>query len=319
MQFLFFLVRCSIFLIISMGASNAQTYPTQPIRLIVPFAPGGIYDYIGRLIAPNLSAQLGQQVIIDNRAGGGGVIAMQLAANAQPDGYTLLLTDPSLINNTYLHTPPPYNLKDFSPVTIITTASLVLVVNSKVPANSVTELLTLAKSGKLNYGSAGIGSGPHMAAELFKLQTKADITHIPFKGVGPAVTSLVSGDIQLLFGSMAGTSGFIKEGQLRGLATTGEGRAKAMPDLPTLSEAGYPGAEINLWAGIFVPSGTSKTIITKLNLALQKVLLDPVVRLGLEKASIEPLGLTPENASIFIAKENDKWGRVIKVAGIKAE
>ncbi len=297
----------------------AQTYPTRPIRLLVPFAPGGIFDYIGRLVTPRLSETLGQSVVVDNRAGGGGVIAMQLAGKATPDGHTILLADPSLVNNLHLHAEAPYALKDLAPVTILTTASLVLAVNSKVPAQSVQELIELARTGKLNYGSAGVGSTPHMAAELFKGLTKADMTHVPFKGVGPAVTALVAGQVQVLFGSVAGTASFIKDGRLRGLATTGEKRSAALPELRTLAEAGYPGSEVLVWGGIFVPTGTPKPIITQLNAEFRKLLLDPEVKAGLEKVSIEPLGTSPEAAAAFVRREYEKWGKVIKAAGIRAE
>lgn len=301
------------------GTCGAQTYPARAIRLIVPFAPGGIYDYIGRLVTPKLSESLGQNVIVDNRSGGGGVIAMQLASKATPDGYTVLLADPSLVINVHLHTIAPYNLKDLAPVTILTTASLVLVVNSKVPAHSVKELIDVARTTNLNYGSAGVGSAPHMAAELFRARTKADFTHVPFKGVGPAVGAVVAGEVQMLFGSLAGTAAFIKDGRLRGLATTGEKRAKAMPDLRTLAEAGYPGAEVVLWAGIFAPAITPNPVITRLNAEFRKVLLEAEVKSGLDKAAIEALGTSPEQAAAFVNREYEKWGKVIKAAGIKAD
>ena len=301
------------------GVYAAQTYPERPVRLIVPFVPGGIYDYIGRLAAPKLSESLGQSVIVDNRAGGGGVIAMQLASTSTPDGYTVLLADPSLVINLHLHKDTLYALKDLAPVTVLTTASLVLAVNAKVPAQSVKELLELAKTTNLSYGSAGVGSTPHMAGELFKVRTKARILHIPFKGVGPAVTAVVAGQVQMVFGSLAGTDSFIKDGRLRGLATTGEKRARAMPDLPTLGEAGYANSEVFVWGGIFVRAGTPKPIVTRLNAEFRKVLLDPGVKSGLDKVAIEPLGTTPEEAAIFVNKEYEKWGRIIKEAGIKAE
>ena len=301
------------------GTCAAQAYPERPVRLIVPFAPGGIFDYIGRLATPKLTEALGQTVIVDNRAGGGGVIAMQLASTSTPDGYTVLLADPSLVINLHLHKESPYALKDLAPVTIFTAASLVLAVNSKVPAKSVQELVDLAKTSSLSYGSAGIGSTPHMAGELFNARTKSTLLHVPFKGVGPAVTAVVAGQVQLLFGSVAGTEAFIKDGRLRGLATTGEKRARAMPDLPTLAEAGYPGSEVIVWGGIFVRAGTPKPVVTRLNTEFRKVLVDPGVKSGLDKVAIEPLGTTPEGAADFVAKEYEKWGRIIKAAGIKAE
>lgn len=301
------------------GTCAAQTYPERPVRLIVPFAPGGIFDYIGRLATPKLSESMGQSVIVDNRAGGGGVIAMQLAGTSTPDGYTVLLADPSLVINLHLHQNPTYALKDLAPITVFTAASLVLAVNAKVPAQSVKELIELSKTASLSYGSAGIGSTPHMAGELFKARTKANLLHVPFKGVGPAVTAVVAGQVQLLFGSLAGTENFIKDGRLRGLATTGEKRAKAMPDLPTLTEAGYPGSEVIVWGGIFVRAGTPKPIVARLNSEFRKVLLDPGVKSGLDKVAIEPQGTTPEEAGAFVSREYEKWGRIIREAGIRAE
>lgn len=301
------------------GAVAAQEYPARPVRLIVPFAPGGIFDFIGRLVTPKLSEGLGQTVVVDNRAGGGGVIAMQLASKASPDGYTVLLADPSLVINLHLQPDAPYALKDLAPVTGLTTASLVLAVNAKVPAKTVKELIELSGKTSLNYGSAGVGSTPHMAGELFKFRTKADIAHVPFKGVGPAVTAVVANQVQMVFGSLAGTDGFIKDGRLRGLATTGEKRAKAMPDLPTLAEAGVPGAETAVWGAILVPAATPKPIINRLHAEFRKALADPDVRNSLDKAAIEPLGTSPAEAAAFINKEYEKWGRVIKAAGIKPE
>lgn len=301
------------------GTVVAQSFPARPVRLIVPFAPGGIFDYIGRLAAPKLTDALGQTLVVDNRSGGGGVIAMQIASTATPDGHTVLLADPSLVINLHLQKDAPYALKNLEPVTVFTTASLVVAVNAKVPAKSVKELIELSRKGSLSYGSAGIGTTPHMAGELFKVRTKADLLHVPFKGVGPAVTAVVAGQVQMVFGSVAGTDAFIKDGRLRGLATTGEKRARAMPDLPTLAEAGYPGAEVTVWGAILVPAGTPKPVVARLNSDFRKVLLEADVKNGLDKAAIEPLGTSSEDAAAFVRKEHEKWGRVIQAAGIKAE
>jgi tripartite-type tricarboxylate transporter receptor subunit TctC len=297
----------------------ADSYPTRPIRMLVPFAPGGIFDFIGRLASPKLSDALGQPVVVDNRPGGGGVIAMQTAARATPDGYTTLLADPSIVINLHLQSNPQYSLKELSAVTILTTASLVLAVNGKLPVTSVKELVALSRTTKLSYGSAGIGSTPHMAGELFNNRAKTDVLHIPFKGVGPATTAVVSGQVQLVFGSLAGTRAFIADGRLKGLATTGEKRSAALPDLPTLTEAGLPGVEVGVWGGIFVPSGTPAPVVARLNTELVKVLKDPDIRAGLDKAAIEPLGTSAKQATDFVIREYAKWGEVIKTAGIKVE
>ncbi|MFN7275970.1 MAG: tripartite tricarboxylate transporter substrate-binding protein, partial [bacterium] len=246
-------------------AFAADAWPSRPVRLLVPFAPGGIFDFVGRLASPKLSESMGQSVIVDNRPGGGGVIAMQTAANATPDGYTVLLADPSLVINLHLQQDPKYRLQDLSAVTIFTTASLVLAVNAKVPAKSVKELAELSRSSKLAYGSAGLGSTPHMAGELFNARAKLDVLHVTFKGVGPAVTAVVAGQVQMVFGSLAGTEAFIRDGRLRGLATTGDRRSPALPDLPTMVEAGFPGVVVSVWGGIFVPVATPATIVSRLH------------------------------------------------------
>lgn len=298
---------------------HAQAYPNRPIRLIIPFAPGGIFDYIARLVSPRLSESLGQSVVVDNRPGGGGMIAMATAGKATPDGYTVLLADPSVVINPSLQAKVPFDIKDLTAVTVFTTASLVLAVNAKVPAKNVQDLITLAKSGNLSYGSAGVGTTPHMAAELFKARTKADMLHIPFKGVGPAVTAVVAGQVQLVFGSVAGTLGFIKDGRLRGLATTGAKRATALPDLPTVAESGFPDYEVSVWGTAFVPAGTPKNVVARLNSEFRKVLQEPEVRSGLDKAAIEPLGTSAQDAAAFVNREFRKWAEVIKTAGIKSE
>jgi len=303
------------------GTVGAQEpYPHKPIRLIIPFAPGGIFDYVARLVAPKLSESLQHMIVVDNRPGGGGMIAMAIASKAIADGYTVLLADPSIVINPNLQQKVPYDLKDLTAVTVFTTASLVLSVNAaKVPSKSVQELVRLAKTRKLSYGSAGLGTTPHMAGELFKTVTKVDMLHVPFKGIGPAVTAVVSGEVDVVFGSVAGTQGFIKDGRLRGLATTGVKRASAMSDLPTVAESGFPGFEVSVWSTAFVPTGTSKNIIARLNSEFRKVLQDPEVRSGLDKAAIEPLGSSPPDATAFVQDELKKWGGVIRTAGIKAE
>jgi tripartite-type tricarboxylate transporter receptor subunit TctC len=300
-------------------AFAAEAWPARPVRLLVPFAPGGIFDFVGRLASPKLSESMGQSVIVDNRPGGGGVIAMQTAAGALPDGYTVLLADPSLVINLHLQQDPKYRLKDFAAVTVFTTASLVLAVNAKVPAKSVKELADLSRSSKLAYGSAGLGSTPHMAGELFNARAKLDVLHVPFKGVGPAVTAVVAGQVQMVFGSLAGTEAFIRDGRLRGLATTGEKRSPALPDLPTMVEAGFPGVVVSVWGGIFVPVATPQAIVSRLNAEFVKVLREPEVKAGLDKAAIEPLGTTPKEAAEFVAREYAKWGEVIRTAKIRAE
>jgi tripartite-type tricarboxylate transporter receptor subunit TctC len=301
------------------GISSAQEYPARPVRLVVPFAPGGIFDFVARLVSPRLSESMGQTVVVDNRPGGGGMIAIATASRATADGYTVLLADPSIVINPSLQAKVPYDLKELDAVTVFTTASLVLTVHAAVAARNVSELVNLAKSSKLSYGSAGIGTTPHMAAELFKVRTKVDMLHVPFKGVGPAVTAAVGGQVNVVFGSVAGTQAFIKDGRLRGLATTGAKRATAMPDLPTISEAGFPGYEVSVWGTVFVPKGVPKHIVGRLNSEFRKVLQAPEVNAGLHKAAIEPLGTSAPDAVTFVASEFNKWKEVISTAKIQSE
>ena len=299
--------------------AGAQTYPVRPVRLVIPFAPGGIFDYIARLTSPRLTDSLGQTIVVDNRPGGGGMIAMTTVSKAANDGYTVLLADPSFVINPTLHSKAPYSVSDFTPVTVVTTAALVLAVHSKVPVKNVQELIKLSGTSKLSYGSAGPGTTPHIAGELFKSRAKVDLLHVPFKGIGPAVSALVAEQVQVTFGSVAATQGFIADGRLRGLATTGEKRASALPNIPTIAESGYPGYAVSVWGTVFVPRGTSADIVSRLNAEFNKVLHAPEVRQGLDKAAIEPLGTSPREASAFVAAESAKYAAVIKAAGITAD
>jgi tripartite-type tricarboxylate transporter receptor subunit TctC len=312
---------CALGLVLAFATTpvTAQGYPARPVRLVIPFSPGGIFDYIARLTSPRLSESLGQTVVVDNRSGGGGMIAMTTVKNAAPDGYTVLLADPSFVINPTLHSKAQYAVSDFIPVSVVTTAALVLAVHSKVPAKNVQELIKLAHTSKLSYGSAGPGTTPHIAGELFKTRAKVDLLHVPYKGIGPAVAALVAEQVQVTFGSVAATQGFIADGRLRGLATTGEKRATALPNIPTIAESGFPGYAVSVWATVFVPKGTSSSIVSRLNAEFNKVLQAPDVRQGLDKAAIEPLGTSSREASAFVAAESTKYATVIKAAGITSD
>ena len=301
------------------GTAVAQSYPTKPIRLVIPFAPGGIFDYIARLVSPILTETFGHPVVVDNRPGGGGMIAMSTASKAAPDGYTVLLADPSFVINPTLHPKPTYSINDFTPLSVVTTASLVVAVHANVPAKSLQELIKLAGTTKLSYGSAGVGTTPHIAGELLKSRAKVELLHVPYKGIGPAVSALVSEQVQVTFGSVAATQGFIRDGRLRALGTTGEKRASALPNVPTVAELGYPDYAVSVWGTVFVPRGTPPAIVNRLNSEFNKVLQVAEVRKGLDKAAIEPLGTTPAQAAAFVDKEFAKYAGVIKAAGITAE
>ncbi len=305
-------------LTIAVPLSAADSYPVRPVRMLVPYAPGGIVDYVGRLIGPRLADTLGQSVVVDNRPGGGGVIAVETTVRANPDGYTLLLSDPAIVINPSLQSRVPYDInKDVAPITLFSTSALILTVNSKVPASTVQELIDLAKSGKLTYGSAGVGSTPHMAGELFKSRTRQEIVHVPYKGMGPAVTDLVGGQVQIVFGSVAAILPFIKDGRLRGIASTGEKRAAALPSLPTVAESGFPGYEVSIWLMAVAPAGTPVPIIARINSELRAVARQPEVKSALDKAGIEPLGTSAQDAAKFLRSEYRKWADVIKGANIR--
>ena len=304
------------------AAASAQNYPTKSVRLIVPYAPGGIVDYVGRLIGQRLSDAFGQNVVIDNRPGAGGIIGIETASKASADGYTLLIIDPAIVINPSLLAKVPYDInKDLVPATILSSSPLVLAINAKVAANNVQELVALARSqpGKLSFASAGIGTTPHMAGEMFKARIQQNITHVPYKGSGPAMTDLIAGQVQLTFSSITAALPFIKDGRLRGLATTGAKRAAALSNLPTIAESGFPGFEVNLWLAVFVPGDTPKDVVARINAELRKALQHPDIKSGFEKVGAEPMGNSSQEAAVFVKSEFRKWAEVIKTANIKVE
>jgi len=316
--------RAVTILLIALGAAPVygQSYPSKSIRLIVPYAPGGIVDYVGRLLGQRLSEGFGQSVVVDNRPGAGGVIGIETASRANGDGYTLLIMDPAIVINPSLLPKVPYDIhKDLVPVTVLSNSPLVLAVNAKVPAASVQELVSLAKSqpGKLSFASAGVGTTPHMAGELFKERIQQSIVHVPYKGSGPAMTDLIGGQVQMTFSSITAALPFIKDGRLRGLATTGAKRAGALSNVPTMIEAGYPSFEVNLWLGLFVPGSAPKPVVATLNAEVRKALQNPGVAGGFEKVGAEPLGNTPPEAAAYVRNEFTKWARVIKDANLRAD
>ena len=302
--------------------AQAQNYPSKTVRMIVPYAPGGIVDYVGRLMAQRLSDGFGQSVVVDNRPGAGGVIGVDITSKASADGYTLLIMDPAIVISPSLLPKIPYDIhKDLLPVTVISSSPLVLAVNAKVPANSVQELVALAKSqpGKLSFASAGVGTTPHMAGEFFKERIKQNLLHVPYKGSGPAMADLVGGQVQMTFSSITAALPFIKDGRLRGLATTGDKRAPALANLPTIAESGFPGFEVNLWLTVFVPAKTPPDIVARLNSELRKALQQAEVKSAFEKVGADPVGNTSQDAAAFVRKEFNKWAGVIKSGNIKPE
>jgi tripartite-type tricarboxylate transporter receptor subunit TctC len=298
----------------------AQAYPSRPLRLIVPYAPGGVVDFIGRTLGQRLSEQLGQTVIADNRPGAGGIIGVEATAKSAPDGYTLVLMDPAIVINPVLQDAVPYDvIRDLTAVAIVGSSPLVLASHPELPVKSVADVIAYAKAnpGKLNFASAGIGTTPHMAGELLKLRIGAQMTHVPYKGMGPAMADLVSGRVQVSFGSITAALPFLGDHRLRGLATTGATRSSALPDLPTMIEAGLPGFEVELWLGLFGPAKLAPAALARLNAETTKAIAHPEARAAFAKVGVEPRGTSPGDAAAFIRAENEKWGKLVREAKLK--
>ena len=304
------------------ASAVAQEYPTKPIRLIAPFAPGGPTDLFARLMGAKLGERLGQPVLVENRPGAGGSVGAEAAAKSAPDGYTLVLVSSSFAVNATLYPKLPYDaLKDFAPVTLLASAPFLLVAHNSVPASSVRELIALAKAspGKLNYGSGGSGSGPHIVAELFKSEAGVDIVHVPYKGTGPLTAALVAGDVQLAFGNIFALVPQVKSGRLKALAVTGARRSSALPEVPTVAESGLPGFEAAGVHGLLAPAGTPRRIIDRLNAECVAILRSPEVRAQLASDGAEPVAGTPEQYAAHLASEVQKWGKLIRERGIRAD
>jgi tripartite-type tricarboxylate transporter receptor subunit TctC len=302
-------------------AAAADDYPNHAIRMIIPFAPGGSNDVVGRIIANQLGEKLGKQVFVDNRPGAGGVVGSDLAAKADPDGYTLLIVSIAHAVDPWLYKTPFDPVKDFAPVSIIATGTNVLSVNPNVPVHSVKELLDLAKAkpGVLNYASAGIGSFQHLSGELFKLKAGVNIQHVPYKGGGPAMLAVIAGEDQVMFSSIVQTVPNIQNGLLRALATGGEKRSPILPDLPTIAEAGVPGYVATNWWGIVAPAGTPQPIVDKLHDTIAGLLDSAATKKFLDNEGAAPMHMSSAEFGKFIEAEIAKWGPVVKQAGMKAE
>lgn len=305
------------------GSAWAQaTFPDRPIRLVVPFAAGGGVDVIGRIIGRALSDNIGVGVVIENRGGAGGINGMDAVAKAVPDGYTLLAAHSGFTAMAGLYAKLPFDpARDFDGVVIATSGAYVLAVASGMPFKSVGELVTEAKAnpGKLNYGSAGIGSTVHLAGEFFKRVTGADIVHVPYKGTGPALNDLVGGHINMLFGPVIAILPLHQNGQLRALAVTSTTRSALAPELPTVAESGAPGFEVMGWYGLAAPAGTPKDVLGRLNAATRRALSAPEFIEQLAKQGLEPVGGSPDDATALIAAEVARWTTIIREAGIKPQ
>jgi tripartite-type tricarboxylate transporter receptor subunit TctC len=299
----------------------ADEYPNRPVRLIVPFPPGGSNDVVGRLVARYLSDKLGQQVYVDNRGGAGGSIGTEACALAPPDGYTICVISIAHAVNTALYTLHYDPIKSFTPITIFATGPNVLVVHPSAPFRSVKELLAAAKEkpGELNYASAGVGSFQHLGAELFKLNAKVNIVHVPYKGGGPAMQDVVAGHVKIMFSSLVQTTPLIKSGQLIPLGTGGAKRNPVLPDVPTIAEAGVPGYVADNWWGMVAPAGLPQPIVDKLFKATQGALKAPELQAQFAREGASTVEMSSAEFAKYIETEIDKWSHVVKESGIKAQ
>jgi len=308
---------------IASSASAADAYPSKSIRMVVPFNAGGTTDILARAIGQKLSEVFGQQVVVDNRAGAGGNIGADVVAKSAPDGYTLLMgTVGTHAINPSLYAKMPFDhLKDFVPITQVAAVSNVLVVHPSVPAKSVAELIALAKAkpGKLNFASSGNGTSIHLSGELFKTLTGVDMVHIPYKGSAPAITDLLGGQVNLMFDNLPSALPHIKTGKLRALGVTSSKRAPALPDAPTIAEAGVPGFEATSWFGVFAPAGTPKEVVARLHKEIVKALNSPDTKERLSGQGADLIGNTPEQFAAYIAAETTKWAKVVKASGAKVD
>jgi tripartite-type tricarboxylate transporter receptor subunit TctC len=310
----------SALILAAASAAQAQTYPSKPVRLVLPYAPGGIVDYVGRTLAQKLTENLGQPVVTDNRPGAGGILGTDSVARSAPDGYTLVLMDPAIVINPTLQADVPYDVfKSLQTVSIVSSSPEVLVVSPALPVATFPELVVYGKAnpGKLNFASAGIGTTPHLAGEMFKLRTGIDATHVPYKGIGASFTDMMSGKVQMAFSSITGALPFTADNRVRALATTGAQRSSVYPDLPTVAEAGLPGFEVDLWLGVFAPSGLPAPVLARLNGDLKKALQAADLKAALAKVGVEPRGTSPDEGAAFLRAEFDKWKQVITDGKIK--
>ena len=300
----------------------AQTQITRPIRFIVPYVPGGGTDTLSRLLGPFISDEFGQQVVIDNRAGGSSTIGTLIVARAAPDGHTIGMIDAAFVVNPSLLGKLPYDtLKDFTPAVLVATAPLVLVVHPAVAAKSVRELVALAKSepGKLNFGSAGNGTAVHLAGEQLRAVGGVDIRHIPYKGASPAIVDMMAGQSQLIFTTSATAAPLVSAGKLKVLATAGDKRLGLYPSVPTTTEQGLPGYDVLIWFGVSVPAATPRNAVLKLNSGFQKALESPEIKERFALLGLEPQGGSPERFAKFLVEEVDRWSKVVKAANVRSE
>jgi tripartite-type tricarboxylate transporter receptor subunit TctC len=299
--------------------ASAQSWPTKPVKIVVPFGPGGPADVYARILAQGLTEALKQQFIIDNKPGAGALIGTEVVAKAAPDGYTLLMMSNTHTVNETLFAKRPYDLmRDLTPVAPVNSSDLVMVVHPSVPAKTLQEFIALAKAqpGKLTYASSGPGTPYHMAGELFKSMSGTDILHIPHKGSAEARNDVMGGHVQMMFDAVTAMKGSIDAGEVRALATTGLQRSSVLPGVPTVSESGVPGYEATIWLGIMAPKGTPKEIVDRLNAEIEKMIARPEIRDAWAKQGAVPMTMTPDRFGAYLQQDIEKWAKVIKTAGI---
>ena len=304
------------------SSALAQAYPSKAIRLVSPFPPGGSVDVVGRLLAAKLSEAMGQQKVVDNRSGASGVIGTEVVMHSPPDGYTLLINTIPFVTNQFLMPRVPYDpLRDFVSISLVASSPSFVTVHPSLPVRSIRELIALAKAkpGQLYYSAAGVGTNPHVAGELFNLLAGVDIVAVQFKGGGPADMALIAGEVGVTFGNISQEVGYVKGGRMRALAVTSAKRNPAVPELPTVAEAGVPGYEFDTWFVVAAPKGTPRAIVDTLNSSIRKVLSAPEQVKFYEERGLTVIASTPEEAAAHLESEQKKWARVIKERGIKAE
>jgi tripartite-type tricarboxylate transporter receptor subunit TctC len=312
------LVLCSVV----MAAGAQEPYPSRPVRFILPFPPGGGTDILGRVIAERLSANLGQPVVVENRGGAGGNVGAEAAARSSPDGYTLVLAAPSLAISPSLYSKLNYDpVKDFAPVSLVATVPNVMITDTSVEAKTLQEFIALARSrpGGMNFGSGGSGTSNHLAGELFNIVTGTKLVHVPYKGVNLAMQDVLSGRVQLVFIGIPAALPHIKTGRLRALALVAPQRSPALPDVPTVVEAGLKDFELTTWYGVLAPAGTPRPIVMRLNAELVKIMHAPDVKERLAGIATDPQTSTPEEFAAYIKQEIAKWGDVVRKANLKAD
>lgn len=315
------LIAFALCVALSTGAF-AQQYPVRPIRMLVPFAAGGPGDFLARTVSPRLTEALGQSIVVDNRGGANGQIATETTAKADPDGHTVLIISAGHTVNATLYPKLPYDsLRDFTPIIRMVSGPAIVVVHPSVPANSVKEFIAYVRQrpGKVNFASSGTGAPSHLAVELFKVMTRTDLVHVPYKGMAPGIVDLLSGQVQVAFPTMVAGLVHARAGRLRALAVTSTQRSPAAPDLPTMAEAGIPGYEATNWYGLVGPAKMQPAVVTRLNSELTRILAIPDIRDRLSGQGMDPSSLTPAAFDAYMRSEIGKWARVIEAARVKAE